>query len=199
MRRLGLERDMRVQQFQRVLRLKGQPTGQHFVKGDTHRIEIRALIGAAIHPSRLLGRNVSRCAFRLRSGGRVFGCRGGKPEISQLEAAIVYDNVRRLDVLVDHLRPVHFFQDFRQLDRVFQKRSESEPLILKKGFERDAAEILQNQGQAGAGPFDRDRPDHTGKVEFPDDLVLMLQTGQIPGFGVFGRRWCLDDGGPARR
>ncbi len=54
---------MRMNQFHRIFGFKRNLAGQHFIKGDTQRIDVRSIIHAPVHPARLLRRHVGQGSF----------------------------------------------------------------------------------------------------------------------------------------
>ena len=111
MGRLWLNRQVVMQELERVLEGEGQSPGEELVQRDAERVIVRAVVEGAVHPPGLLGGHVGEGALE---GGRIFwegqllGEVRGDPEVNQLElpGGGVVDNIRGVDILVDDLAVV---------------------------------------------------------------------------------------------
>ena len=100
---------MAMDPFHGIVRLEGEPAGEHLIERDAEGVEIGAVVDRPVHPPRLLRRHVGQRALdepgRLR-GRLLAGQAGGEPEVGDLHLAGggVDEDVVGLEVPVDDAR-----------------------------------------------------------------------------------------------
>src|ERR1700722_20028730 len=117
-----LPRDMPVHPLHRIGGGEGKLPRQHFVEGDTQRIEIAAGVHRAVHPASLFWRHVWERPgdyVRRRWGLMLARETRGYAEPGQPYAAAcrIHQDIRRLDILMDEAALVYMAQRPRQGDR----------------------------------------------------------------------------------
>ena len=122
-----------VHPFHRIGGGKGQRPRQHLVEGDAEGVQITARIDRAVHSPGLLRRHVGESSGDLlgRLGVGVLARQtGGNAEAGEPDGATrhIYQDVRRLDVLMNESVRVRLAQRPRERDPDAQERRDSQRL-----------------------------------------------------------------------
>ena len=108
--------------FHRIGSREGETPGQHFVERHTEGIEVASRIDRTIHPPGLFRRHVGeRSGDELGRFGRLALARKPRSDTKAHQPALagggVYQNIGRLDVLVDDAALMQVTDSVRQINR----------------------------------------------------------------------------------
>jgi hypothetical protein len=173
-RRNGLDREVAVDDLERVGAPKGQLTGEEFVERHPERVEIGADVDAAVHAAGLLGRHVKQRSFERARRGEAVALEshpGRDVEVDELRdpRVAVVDDVRRVHVLVDDACAMNHIERARELHRDVERFRGIEAPLVEVRSERAATEVFEHEERCVSvspdlvranDPATRDRAEH---------------------------------------
>ena len=163
---------------------EGRPAGQHLVERGAEGVEIGAVVDGPVHAPGLLGGEVGQRPLETLGAGRFAvdaGEPGGDAEVGDLHRrqGEVDDDVRRVEVLVDHVGVVDLAQGAGQGDGQAEEGLGGHASRADHRAQRHAAEVLEDQPDAVLEPFDPQGADDAVERQALDDAVLVGEPGDL--------------------
>ncbi len=205
MQRLRDDGDVRVHQLDGHVLREGQAPGEQLVEHDAERVEVGAVIDAAVHAPRLLGRDVGQRPLqpvRAPRHQRLAREHRGDREVDEprLPRPLVEDDVLRLDVLVNHAAAVDLGERPGEAHGDVEEIGQREgPVRLHVLLERGVARVLQDERHPAGAVLDQvEDPRQPWNVEPRQDGLLVAQLGDPAPIGAFGGGGLEHDGAAVR-
>jgi len=177
-------RDVVVHRFERVAPAKWHAAGQELEQRHTERIEIAPLVPGIASPS-VLGGCVRWARRRARWRDRLSQHANRGAEIAEAHHAgrRIQEHVGRIDVEMDERSVVKALHRFGDGDGELHELRHRNLRCAPAAFQRDAAEVLENEREARTGGQELEVPDdvRAGRPleRAPAELEFVAQPAQI--------------------